>query len=621
MANLTSGTPRSRRLIYLGAALLVVVLFPLLVSSSYLLDIADDMIIWAILTLGLNVVVGFAGLLDLGYIAFFAIGGYTFGVLGSKLDVSMWAAVPIAAVLVLVASVIIGIPTLRLKSDYLAIMTLGFGEIIYLSVNNLNGMTGGPNGLYNMPAPHILGLALIEPGQFYWFLAILLGITVLVVTRLKSSHIGRAWLAVRQDDLAARATGVDVVRYKLLAYMVGALWAGVVGVLFAAKQTIVSPSSFEFSQSFYVLSSVIIGGMGSIPGAIAGGFLFIIISESLQGVAQSYSSVVFSLALLGVILLRPEGLIPARRRRAANRGREAAAPQPTPLSAGERVRVSGERAGAAGRGVPAARERVDAVNGKVSAPAGAALLEVSGITVSFGGVHAVRNVSLAVGAGEIVSVIGPNGAGKTSLLNLISGFARAESGKILLNGRDITRVRPDLRATIGLARTFQTPRLLPTVTVLENIMQGGHVNFRSAVMPVVFATGSERRAERITREEAVELLAEVGLARDADSIPTQLSYGDQRRCEIARCLALHPRIILLDEPAAGMNASETSALGDLVLGIRDRGIAVLLIDHDMSLVRKVSDRVTAMDRGATVASGDVESVLRHPEVVQSYLGA
>jgi len=605
---------QKRALIYVAVGIAVAVAFPFVIRSSYVIDIADDMIIWAILTAGLNVVVGFAGLLDLGYIAFFAIGGYTFGVLGSKFGVSMWVAIPIAAFLVLVASVIIGIPTLRLKSDYLAIMTLGFGEIIYLSVNNLNSITGGPNGLYDMPAPRIFGITLQQPTQFYWFLLILLIVTIFAIFRLRHSHIGRAWLAVRQDDLAARATGVNVVRYKLLAYMVGALWAGVVGVLFAAKQTIVSPTSFQFSQSFYVLSSVIIGGMGSIPGAVVGGFIFVLISESLQGLSASYSSIVFSLALLLVILLRPKGIVPAvigSRRLfrkhgdgGAKGGREFRSRTSTPV----RLQDAGD--------VAERIEREEAVVGRRGIP----LLNVREVSVTFGGVKAVQAVSLAVTPGEIVSVIGPNGAGKTTLLNIVSGFVRPGAGSVEFSGRDITRLRPDLRARMGLARTFQTPRLLPTLSVLDNVMQGGHSNFAAGAIPVVVGTLKHRHRERVIREEAAELLAALGLSETSDSVPTQLSYGDQRRCEVARCLAQHPRIILLDEPAAGMNARETSDLGDMLFRVRELGVALLLIDHDMSLVRKVSDRVVAMDRGAAVVTGDVDSVLHHPDVVQSYLG-
>ncbi|HUI70389.1 MAG TPA: ATP-binding cassette domain-containing protein, partial [Spirochaetia bacterium] len=388
--------------VYGALGLAVAVLLPLVVRSGYVLDIADDMLIWAVLTLGLNLVVGFSGLLDLGYIAFFAIGGYTFGILGSKFGIGMWPALPVAAVLVTMSAVVIGIPTLRLKSDYLAIMTLGFGEIIFLSANNLNSITGGPNGLYDMPTPSFFGLPLNQPGQFYWFLLVVLVLAVVVVWRLRNSHIGRAWLAVRQDELAARANGVEVVRYKLLAYMGGGVWAGIVGVLFAAKQTIVSPTSFQFSQSFYVLSSVIIGGMGSIPGAIVGGFLFVLISESLQGVAQTYSSVVFSLALLAVILLRPKGIWPAtvHTRR-------------LPARAGERRPVTTLR------DIPSL-VREDRERQPLSGDGAEELLDVRDLSVRFGGVRALAGLSVAIKPLEIVSVIGPNGAGKTTLLNAIS---------------------------------------------------------------------------------------------------------------------------------------------------------------------------------------------------------
>ncbi len=603
-----AATPFARNpLWYGGAAVMVALLLPLVLRSGYLMDIADDMIIWAVLTVGLNLVVGFSGLLDLGYIAFFAIGGYTFGILGSRFGLSMWVALPVSALLVVISSVVIGIPTLRLKSDYLAIMTLGFGEIIFLTANNLNAITGGPNGLYDMPAPRLFGLVLNEPGQFYWFLLAVLVAAVIVVSRLRASHVGRAWLAIRQDELAAKANGVEVVRYKLLAYMGGAVWAGLVGVIFAAKQTIVSPTSFQFSQSFYVLASVIIGGMGSVPGAIVGGFLFVLISESLQGVAQTYSSVVFSLALLAVIVLRPKGIWPASFH-SRLRGAET---RPRPSSqALDRIR--GSIAGGSAREIAGGSAPETARGGP--------LLRVTDLSMRFGGVQALDRVSLSVEDSEIVSVIGPNGAGKTTLLNAISGFIRPQQGSIELRGRSISRLKAEARAKLGLARTFQTPRLLSTLNVLENVMQGAHISFRARMLSAAFGTPSQRRQERSSREKATDILGLLGLLPAAGANPTELAYGDQRRCEIARCLALGPALILLDEPAAGMNAKETDDLGELLLRIRDLGVTLLLIDHDMSLVRKVSDRVIALDRGAQVAEGSALAVLRHPAVVQSYLG-
>ncbi len=585
---------------YGGAAVVVALLLPLVLRTGYLMDIADDMIIWAVLTIGLNLVVGFSGLLDLGYIAFFAIGGYTFGILGSRFGLSMWLALPVSALLVVISSVVIGIPTLRLKSDYLAIMTLGFGEIIFLTANNLNAITGGPNGLYDMPAPRLFGLVLNQPGQFYWLLLVVLVAAVILVSRLRGSHVGRAWLAIRQDELAARANGVEVVRYKLLAYMGGAIWAGIVGVIFAAKQTIVSPTSFQFSQSFYVLASVIIGGMGSVPGAIVGGVLFVLISESLQGVAQSYSSVVFSLALLAVIVLRPKGIWPATFHSRLH-GSETAPRQTSQALGRIREHIAGGPPPDSTRGGP--------------------LLRVQGLSVRFGGLQALDRVSLCVEESEIVSVIGPNGAGKTTLLNAISGFIRTQRGSIEFRGRALAGLNPEARARLGLARTFQTPRLLSALNVLENVMQGGHITFRARMLSAAFGTSSQRRRERVSREEAADILSALGLLPAAGANPTELSYGDQRRCEIARCLALGPALILLDEPAAGMNARETDDLGELLLRIRDLGVTLLLIDHDMSLVRKVSDRVIALDRGAPVAEGSALEVLRHPAVVHSYLGA
>jgi branched-chain amino acid transport system permease protein len=631
--------------VYVPIAVIVGILLPLLVHSGYVIDILDDMLIWAVLTIGLNVVVGFSGLLDLGYIAFFAIGGYTFGVLGSHFKIGMWISIPIAVVLVLIASVIIGIPTLRLRSDYLAIMTLGFGEIIYLSVNNLNQWTGGPNGLYNMPTPKFFTTPLVQANQFYWFLLILLFITVLVVYRLRYSHIGRAWLAIRQDELAAKANGVQVVKYKLYAYMSGAFWAGIAGVLFAAKQTIVSPTSFAFSESFYVLASVIIGGMGSIPGAVVGGFLFVIISESMQGIAQNYSGIIFSVALLIVILLRPKGLWPAvlrNRKRSPGDGKRKSPPlelihlknviqfpseqgpsedgRGPKLSEDERgLKPYGDRRGpGTSEGERGLKQSEDDRRPKQSESN--PLLRAENICVRFGGVQALQHVSLFVNPGEIVSIIGPNGAGKTTLLNAISGFIKPQSGSVVFRGHDLTKRSVEIRARQGMARTFQTPRLLPTLSVQDNIVQAAHSTFESTIFSVMLGFRKHRQEERKALDESIQLMEALGLSDIAGQNPADLPYGIQRKCEIARCLALHPSLILLDEPAAGMNNSETRELADLLLRIRDLGLTLVIIEHDMSIVRKVSDRVIAMDRGEVISDGDADAVLSNETVVRSYLG-
>ncbi|MGH2926933.1 MAG: branched-chain amino acid ABC transporter permease, partial [Solirubrobacteraceae bacterium] len=303
---------------------------PFWLNSSYDTDVFCDMALWAAIGLGLNVVIGFAGLLDLGYMAFYAFGGYTFATLSLHLGLSLWEAIPIGTVFAGLASAVFGFPTLRLRGDYLAIMTLGFGGIVDIAANNLS-LTGGADGLYGMPQQSVFGYTLSTNDVIgYYVLALALVAVAGVAThRFRHSKIGRAWTCVKDDELAAAASGIRVTRCKLQAYVLGAIWAGVAGAIFAAKQGLVSPETFTFDQSFFAVAIVVLGGMGSIPGVVLGAVLYVVISEYFQGVTGTYSGLIFSILLLLVVLVRPRGLIPYRpRRRRGTPARAAPAAEP-----------------------------------------------------------------------------------------------------------------------------------------------------------------------------------------------------------------------------------------------------------------------------------------------------
>ncbi|MBI2370879.1 MAG: branched-chain amino acid ABC transporter permease [Deltaproteobacteria bacterium] len=293
-----------------GAGLL---LFPH-VASRYHIDVATLVGIYVVLALGLNVVVGLAGLLDLGYVAFYAVGAYAFAILGTRAEVSFWAALPIGAILAAIFGILLGIPVLRLRGDYLAIVTLGFGEMIRITLNNWDAFTNGPNGILNIPRPSVLGFALRDP-MYHYYLILGLGLfTVWVIGRLNNSWVGRAWIAMREDELAAEAMGINVMRMKLLAFAMGATWAGFAGVFFASKQTFISPESFTFFESVIILSMVVFGGMGSIPGVILGAAILVILPEVMREFAF-YRMLLFGGAMVLMMVLRPQGLLPNPRRK------------------------------------------------------------------------------------------------------------------------------------------------------------------------------------------------------------------------------------------------------------------------------------------------------------------
>ena len=570
----------------------IVLLLPL-VLSTYSMSVAVTVLTYAILGLGLNVVVGYAGLLDLGYAAFFAIGAYTSSMLQLDAHLTFWETLPAAVAAAGVSGCVIGYPTLRLRSDYLAIVTLGFGEIVRITVTNLN-VTGGPNGLYGIPPASVFGTALISEQDLYYLGAFFLLIAIVFTGLLSRSRLGRAWRALREDETASEAVGVPATKVKLLAYVMGAMVGALAGMYFSAQFGTIDPTSFTFTTSVTILMVVIVGGMGSIPGMILGALIVVALPEALRPISN-YRLLIFALGLVVLMLVRPQGLWPARR----SRPRSSTAPPVAP---------AGPATGpATGREAPAA-ERPEA---------GSLLLRVSGLRHSFGGVTAVDDVSFDLRAGEILSIIGPNGAGKTTLFNCITGLVRPQRGEVSLFGeRSLVKVKPHKIVSLGLARTFQGVRLFEGLDVAENCLVG----LSAHEDRLVARHGLLGRTSADDRRAALRWLGFVGLADRAHLLASALSYGDRRRLEIARSMMSGPLALLLDEPAAGTNPTEKRELMDLVRRVRDSGVTVLLIEHDMGVVMGLSDRVIVLDRGAVIAEGPPEQVRGDPRVIDAYLG-
>ncbi len=627
--------------------------FPLLDRNARDIDAVTNAGIYVVLALGLNLVVGFAGLLDIGYAAFFAIGAYTYGILASaqlrpiwsdawipletigfvtrmsqtgnlpdlvRFQFNFWIMLPISALLAAGFGVLFGAPTLRLKGDYLAIVTLAFGEIIPVIVRNIPPITGGAAGLTGVRTPSLFGFRFaFNPVPYYYLVLGEVLLVIFIVTRLKYSRTGRAWRAIREDQLAADCLGVNPVHFKLLAFGMGAALASVAGTTLVSKLTTATPEMFRLPVSIGILAMVILGGMGSIPGIIVGAILLSILqSVVLQEMTiwvQSLGKLlgnawlaklqliraidlIYGIILVLMMLYRKQGLIPEAVRLAALRPDEL---QATPKR-GHKIRL-------------ALRAENDLTDKQVT-------LAVQRLSKRFGGVMAANEIDLVVRPGEILSVIGPNGSGKTTLFNMITGVVPSDSGRIVFEGKDITSMPSHRIAAMGIARTFQTLRLFGSMTVLENLLVAQHARLRSSAVSSIVRPPAVIAEEHAAIEWAKEVLAifENRLLPRANHIASSLSYANRRRLEIARALAMRPSLLLLDEPTAGMNPAETLELMEQIRGLRDLGLTIILIEHKLQVVMNVSRRVLVLDYGRKIAEGTPEMVWEDENVIQAYLG-
>ena len=513
-----------------------------------------------------------------------------------------------------------GAPTLRLKGDYLAIVTLGFGEIVPIVARNIPTVTNGAMGLNGVAAPQLFGYTFGVNATPYYYVGVAL-VALLIVTslRLKDSRIGRAWMAIREDEIAAAAMGVNRVRFKLLAFAIGAAFAGATGTLYVAKLQTATPEMFMFPVSVMILVMIVFGGIGSVWGVVVGALILqmlqswflqdlsqwlhalgrLINVEWLQRVELASSiELIFGVILVFMMLYRREGLIPATRR--------------MPALSLDQQSAQVERGGFGA---------LQAFGGEDRRGTGP-LLEISDLTVSFGGLVALRAVSLSVPHHSVVAVIGPNGSGKSTLFNAVTGLVTPDSGSVRFAGREIGRLPPHRVLEAGIARTFQNIRLFPNLTVLENVMIGMHARLDTGPVGALLRLPRTRREEEAARERALEILALFGnrLLPRADHLASSLSYANRRRTEIARALASRPKLLLLDEPTAGMNPAETLELAEQIKSLHQSGLAIVLIEHKLDVVVSLADNVVVLDHGEKIAEGPPDVVRRDEEVIRAYLG-
>ncbi len=630
----------------IAASLALALPLPALGFTNYYVHLGMVIAIYTILLLGLDIVVGYTGEVSLGHAALFGIGAYTAGVLLFKLGLGFWYALPTAMAVTALFGLLLALPALKVTGPYLAMVTLAFGTIVQILINEMSFLTNGPMGV-KLNRPLLIGY-FPKDREYYYLVLIFLGLSILVVNRILRSGFGRAFQALRDAPIASDCMGVSVWRYKVFAFVISAAMAGLAGALYAYSEQYISPNTYSFELSILFLLAVTMGGRKSHVGSIIGASIIVLLPNFLAdidlvrtiaaiiGIASivtaalwmrrdgshsiranivplalclavwpismtltsvtDYKLTIFGLMILFVVFYLPEGIMGL-----IQEGLDNYFPR-----AKHQTRQGDYH-------------HVAALDNQ--ATDGADLLNADQIKMYFGGIKALDGVSLRIKRGEVHGLIGPNGSGKSTMMNVLSGLYRPTAGDIRLGSVQIAGHAPSEIALRGIARTFQNVQLFGEMTATENVLVALNHQLKGNLLDIILNTPRHKKSEDAARARAAALLDFVGLSDVAQEKARNLPYGKCRLLEIARALALDPQLLLLDEPAAGLSQPDIEVLITIVRRIRDTGITIILIEHHMDVVMSMCDIVTVLDFGQVIAEGEPAAIRSDPRVIEAYLGA
>ncbi len=579
---------------------------------DYLLHILIIIFIYAILGLSFNLILGYTGLIAMCHAAFFAIGAYASALLGIHWGTNFLIGILAAMIIAGIVSLLVAIPAIRVRDEYLIVTTLALLMIVYTILMNWIDLTRGAAGLSGIPRPSLWGSKIDSPLSFVPLLGAFALICFLICWRIVHSPFGRVLKAIREDEIAAASLGKNVRAFKIWVFVAGGALAAIAGSLFAHYMTYISPANFTINETILIFAIVIVGGVANAWGPVLGAVILVSVMEALRFLEISpvivgfTRQIAYGLVLILFMCFRPHGFL----------GEFIASPKKKEEKGGNSFTGNEEILGAIKMG----RKIENLFKPANEITATSEILRLEGVSKSFGGLKAVNRCTLDLKRGEIVGLIGPNGAGKTTLFNVITGFYAAEEGTIKFWGRAITNLPAHRITSLGIARSFQDLRLFAHLTVLDNVLVACPRQTGENLFWIFLRWRQIAQEEKANRQKAMAYLEFVGLAHRADELAVNLSYAEQKLLSLARLLATEAQLILLDEPASGLDPKVMESLFPLVKELVKYGKTICIVEHNMEVIKAMVDEIVFLNEGKVIARGSPEEIMKSPELAEIYFG-